>query len=45
MNRAPLGNVDHMKWLFEHLADQQFVVCMFLTLCVVNAFAMANGWY
>lgn len=34
-----------MKWLGSHLQDNQFVACTFVLLCIVNAFAMAYGYY
>jgi hypothetical protein len=34
-----------MKWLAAHITDNRYVVGAFLTLAVVNAFAMAGGYY
>ena len=34
-----------MKWLGDHITDNRYVVGTFLVLAVVNAFAMAGGYY
>ena len=34
-----------MKWLFEHVTDNRYVVATFLVLVVVNAFAIQAGYY
>jgi hypothetical protein len=34
-----------MKWLAAHITDNRWVIGTFLTLSVVNAFAMAGGYY
>lgn len=34
-----------MKWLGERITDNRYVVGAFLALAVVNAFAMAGGYY
>lgn len=34
-----------MKWLSSALHDNRIVAGTFLSLAVVNAFAMSRGWY
>jgi hypothetical protein len=34
-----------MKWLATHITDQRWVVSTFAVLAVVNAHAMAYGFY
>ena len=34
-----------MKWFAAHITDNRWEVGTFLVLAVVNAFAMAGGYY
>ena len=47
-SRHPPGagaTVGDMKWLGEHIGDNRYVGAAFAVLIVVNAYAIAGGYY